>query len=42
LRYVHHPVTQEFINIGVAVFSPAANYLRANCTSSYSRITHMF
>lgn len=42
LRYVHDPVTQEFINIGVAVFSAEARYLRAVCTASYGRITHMF
>ncbi len=42
LRYIHDPVTQEFINIGVAVFSPDAKYLRAMCTTSYGRITHMF
>jgi hypothetical protein len=42
LRYIHDPVTQEFINIGVAVFSPDAKYLRAICTTSYGRITHMF
>lgn len=42
LRYVHDPVTQEFVNIGVAVFSPKAKYLRAKCTPNYSRITHMF
>ena len=42
LRYVHDPVTQEFVNIGVAVFSPAARYFRAICTTSYSRITQMF
>jgi hypothetical protein len=42
LRYVHDPVTQEFVNIGVAVFSPDAKFLRAICTTSYSRITHLF
>lgn len=42
LRYVHDPTTQEFVNIGVAVFSPQVNYLRAVCTANYSRITHMF
>lgn len=42
LRYVHDPVTQEFLNIGVAVYSPQANYLRAICTTSYGRITHVF
>jgi DUF3037 family protein len=42
LRYVHDPVTQEFLNIGVAVFSPEARYFRAICTTSFSRVTHMF
>jgi hypothetical protein len=42
LRYVHDPVTQEFVNIGVAVFSPAAKYFRATCTTSYGRITNIF
>ena len=42
LRYVHDAVTQEFVNIGVALFAPEAGYLRAQCTSSYARITHMF
>ena len=42
LRYVHDPVSQEFINIGVAVFSPEAGYLRAICTTNYGRITNMF
>lgn len=42
LRYVHDPVTQEFINVGIAVFSPEARYLRAICTTRYGRITSMF
>jgi hypothetical protein len=42
LRYVHDPVTQEFINIGVAVFSANARFFRANCTTHYARITRMF
>jgi hypothetical protein len=42
LRYVHDPVTQEFVNIGVAVFSPEAKYLRAVCTTGYGRIANMF
>jgi hypothetical protein len=42
LRYIHDPVTREFVNIGVAVFSADARYLRAICTGSYSRITRMF
>jgi hypothetical protein len=42
LRYVHDPVTQEFVNIGVALFSPEGRYFRAICTTSYGRITHVF
>jgi hypothetical protein len=42
LRYVHDPVTQEFVNVGVAIFSPEAGYFRAICTPSYSRVTRMF
>jgi hypothetical protein len=42
LRYVHDPVTQEFINVGVAVYSHEARFLRAKCTTRYERITKMF
>jgi hypothetical protein len=42
LRYVHDPVTQEFVNIGVAVYSQQAGFLRALCTTHYTRITHLF
>jgi len=41
-RYVHDPVTQEFVNIGVAVVSPEAGYLRARCTADCGRIARMF
>jgi Protein of unknown function (DUF3037) len=42
LRYVHDPVSHEFVNIGVAVFSEQARYLHALCTGNYGRITHLF
>jgi Protein of unknown function (DUF3037) len=42
LRYVHDPVTQEFINIGVAVYAPEKAFLKAMCTTHYARITRMF
>jgi hypothetical protein len=42
LRYVHDPVTQEFVNIGVAVYSGEAGFLRAKCATHYARITRMF
>jgi hypothetical protein len=42
LRYIHDPVTQEFINIGVAVYSPEARFFDAICTTSYGRISNVF
>ena len=42
LRYVHDPLTQEFVNIGVAVYSQQAGFLRAICTPHYGRITQSF
>lgn len=42
LRYVHDPLTQEFINIGVAVFSSETRYLNAICTARYRRISNTF
>jgi hypothetical protein len=42
LRYIHDPVTQEFINIGVALYSPKAKYVAALCTSRYKRIADAF
>lgn len=42
LRYVHDPVTAEFVNIGVALYAPAAKYLNAICTSHYRRLSVVF
>jgi hypothetical protein len=42
LRYVHDPVTKEFLNIGVVLYSREAKFLRAVCTTNYGRITRMF
>lgn len=42
LRYVHDPVTQEFANIGVAVYSREQSYLNARCEIHYARITNIF
>lgn len=42
LRYVHDPVTQEFVNVGIALFSPEAGYLRSMCTTSYARVSQLF
>jgi hypothetical protein len=42
LRYIHDSVTQEFVNIGVAVYSQQAGFLRAICTTHYSRVSQTF
>lgn len=42
LRYFHDPLTQEFVNIGVAVYSEQEAFLAAICTTHYSRVTHLF
>jgi hypothetical protein len=42
LRYVHDPVTQEFANVGVAVYSIEGRYLDAISTVNYGRIANMF
>jgi len=42
LRYVHDPVTQEFANVGVALYSKQSRYLDAICTANYGRISTMF
>jgi hypothetical protein len=42
LRYIHDAVTQEFVNIGVAVYSRETGFLRAQCATHYGRITHLF
>jgi len=42
LRYVYDPLTQEFVNIGVVVYSPANSFLRATFTSRFGRISRMF
>jgi len=42
LRYVYDPLTQEFVNIGVVLYSPANSFLRATFTGRYGRISKMF
>jgi hypothetical protein len=42
LRYIHDGVTNEFVNVGVAVFSADVPYLKAKCTIQYGRITRVF
>ncbi len=42
LRYVHDPVTTEFVNVGVALYAPDAKYLSAICTPYYARLSEIF
>jgi hypothetical protein len=42
LRYIHDPVTQEFVNIGVALYSEELRHLDALCAVNYGRISRMF
>jgi hypothetical protein len=42
LRYVHDPVSQEFANVGIALYSSETRYLNARCENHYGRITRMF
>lgn len=42
LRYIHDPMTQEFLNIGVVVYSLEARYLNALINSHYGRISKTF
>ncbi len=42
LRYVHDTSTSEFINVGVAVHSPAEEFFQVKCRSTLGRISEMF
>ena len=42
LRYTHDPVTQEFLNVGVVVYSREARYVKASISSRYSRLSDTF
>src|SRR4051812_36730740 len=42
LRYVHDVTTGEFLNVGVAIYSPDAQFARAKCRHSYARMRCAF
>ena len=42
LRYIHDPVTQEFVNTGVAVYAQQGGFPLAIGTTHYGRITNLF
>jgi hypothetical protein len=42
LRYSFDPLTQEFINIGIVLYSPAARVLQARVSTNYGRASRVF
>ena len=42
LRYIYDPLTLEFVNVGIAVYSSETRQLYAKCTQRYSRISKLF
>ena len=42
LRYVHDIATGEFVNMGVALYAPEAQYVSAICSPRYGRLSKMF
>ena len=42
LRFIPDTLTQEFVNIGVVVFSYTASYFKASLNNRYGRISNLF
>jgi hypothetical protein len=42
LRYIHDVATEEFVNIGVALYAPEVRFLGVACMSTYSRLSNFF
>jgi len=42
LRYVHDVTSGEFLNVGVVLYAPQAQYLRAMCRTTYGRLSNVF
>lgn len=42
LRYVHDVTSGEFVNVGVALYSPQTRYLSAMCRTTYGRLSKVF
>lgn len=42
LRYVHDPVTGEFVNVGVALFSPTGKFVGVRCRRARGRLARTF
>lgn len=42
LRYIHDTISGEFVNVGVAIYSPSAPFTAAKCRKTYSRLKCVF
>ena len=42
LRYVHDVTTGEFVNVGIAMFSPELGFVGAKCRKTISRVKSIF
>jgi len=42
LRYVHDPVSEESLNVGVLIFAPAIGFVRARIQHEYGRLSSAF
>jgi len=42
LRYSYDPLTEEFINVGIVLYSPNAQFLQARLSTSYGRASKVF
>lgn len=42
LRFIYDPVTQEFVNVGLVIYSPTTKQLYARSTQHYARISDLF
>lgn len=42
LRYVHDTTTDEFVNVGVALYAPGANFVDVRCRTTFGRLSRVF
>lgn len=42
LRYIHDPITEEFLNVGVVIYSKDTCYFKARVSTRYSRLSQTF
>lgn len=42
LRYIHDPITEEFLNIGLVVYSKDSRYLQGRVNKCHQRVSQTF